>query len=272
MSKRVRPKTKSKTTSITSTSAAGLALFGEPQLLAGEDAAAYDQLLARICAAVKPVDIIDEMFIADVVSLEWEVLRWRRLKTCLMRAHGFEALEVFLRQDLDYNLYSEQFEDDLAEILQDNLPEDQAKGAQTLARACARNEREAIDKVNKVLNRIQQHSDMIRAGARHLKAKELVQEYVRREPDAVTRVQELLARANVSMDELMADVLAENLDDIERIDRLTTIAESRRNDSLREIERRRAVFGETLRQSVQAVEDGEFKVIETTPARGKNGP
>jgi hypothetical protein len=203
MSKRVHPKTKSKTTFITSTSAAGLALFGEPQLLAGEDAAAYDRLLARICAAVKPVDIIDEMFIADVVSLEWEVLRWRRLKTCLMRAHGFEALEVFLRQDLDYNLYSEQFADDLAEILQDNLPEDQAKGAQTLARACARNEREAIDKVNKVLNRIQQHSDMIRAGARHLKAKELVQEYVRREPDAVTLVQELLASANVSMDELM---------------------------------------------------------------------
>jgi hypothetical protein len=30
-----------------------------------------------VCAAVKPVDIIDEMFIADVVSLEWEVLRWR---------------------------------------------------------------------------------------------------------------------------------------------------------------------------------------------------
>jgi hypothetical protein len=99
-----------------------------------------------------------------------------------------------------------------------------------------------------------------------------VQEYVRREPDAVTLVQELLADANVSMDKLMADALAENLDDIERIDRLTTIAESRRNDSLREIERRRAVFGETLRRSVQAVEDGEFKVIETTPARGKNGP
>ena len=55
--------------------AQGLALFGPPPLLEGEDAAAYDQLLARICAAVKPVDIIDEMFIADVVSLEWEVLR-----------------------------------------------------------------------------------------------------------------------------------------------------------------------------------------------------
>jgi hypothetical protein len=92
MSKRV-PKTKPKTTSITSASAARLARFGEPQLLAGEDAAAYDQLFAHICAAVNPVDIIDEMFIADVVSLEWEVLRWRRLKTCLIRARGLGALE-----------------------------------------------------------------------------------------------------------------------------------------------------------------------------------
>jgi len=48
------------------------------------DAAAYDQLLARICAAVKPIDIIDEMFINDVVSLEWEILRWRRFKLSLL--------------------------------------------------------------------------------------------------------------------------------------------------------------------------------------------
>jgi hypothetical protein len=93
---------------------------------------------------------------------------------------------------------------------------------------------------------------------------------VRREPDAVTLVEELLAGANVSMDTLVADALANDLDHIERIDRLTTIAESRRNISLREIEGRRAVLGQALRRSVQEVEEGEFKVIETTPARGKN--
>ncbi len=78
--------------------AARLALFGPPLLIEGEDAAAYDQLLARICAAVKPVDIIDEMFIADVVSLEWEILRWRRLKSSLIQARGLEALEDFLAE------------------------------------------------------------------------------------------------------------------------------------------------------------------------------
>jgi hypothetical protein len=71
-------------------------------LLAGEDDAAYHQLLSRVRTAIKPVDIIEEMFIADVVSLEWEVLRWRRLKSSLMRTRGLEALKQFLCQHLDY--------------------------------------------------------------------------------------------------------------------------------------------------------------------------
>ena len=60
-----------------------------------------------------------------------------------------------------------------------------------------------------------------------------------------------------------------NLDRIERIDQLATGAENRRNASLREIDRRRAVLGETLRP--RELEDGEFQVIETTPAEGKDG-
>jgi hypothetical protein len=111
-----------------------LALFGPPLLIEGEDAAAYDQLLARICAAVKPVDIIDEMFIADVVSLQWDVLRYRRLKWSLLRQRVREALRGFLDKHLEYDLYSDYVEEDLAEFLESNLPEDQAASAQTLAR------------------------------------------------------------------------------------------------------------------------------------------
>ena len=66
------------------------------------------------------------------------------------------------------------------------------------------------------------------------------------------------------------EALAQELDYIERLDRLATIAESRRNASLREIDRRRAVLGETLRRSVQEAEDREFEVIEVTPAEGEN--
>jgi hypothetical protein len=194
------------------------------------------------------------------VSLEWEVLRLRRLKWSLIRARGLEALEDFLGENLDYDLYSDDFADDLAEIIQDK----------TLARECAQNEADAVEKVKKILFGRLLDMDRILERAKRCKAKELVQEYVRREPDAVTQVHELLTDAGVSMDGFMADALAEKLDDIERIDRLATIAESRRNASLHEIERRGAVLGETLRRSVQEIEDGEFEVIETTPAQGKN--
>ena len=93
-----------------------------------------------------------------------------------------------------------------------------------------------------------------------------MQRYARREADAVTLVHKLLTGAGVSMDNFMAHALAEKLDDIERIDRLITIAESRRNASLHEIERRRAVLGEPLRRSLQEIENGEFEVIDPTPA------
>jgi hypothetical protein len=82
----------------------------------------------------------------------------------------------------------------------------------------------------------------------------------------VTLVNELLTAAGVSMDGFMADALAKKLDDIERIDKLISIAESRRNASLRELDRRRPVLGETVRRSVQEIEDGDFKMIETAPA------
>jgi hypothetical protein len=140
---RTKPKSKSMTLA-----SARMKLFGEPQLLEGEDAAAYDELLARIRAAVKPVDIVEEMFIADVVTLEWELLRWRRLKLGLIRARVLEALKAFLVEKLDYDLYRDDFADDLAEVLQDNLADDQKKGsAQTLAHKCAQNEPEAVDEV-----------------------------------------------------------------------------------------------------------------------------
>jgi hypothetical protein len=54
------------------------------------------------------------------------------------------------------------------------------------------------------------------------------------------------------------------LDNIERIDRLITIAESRRNGIFREIDRRRTMLGEVLRRKMQEVES-EFKVIDKTP-------
>jgi hypothetical protein len=242
-----------------------LAVFGPPLLLEGEDATAYDELLGRICAAVKPVDIIDELFIADIVALEWEVLRWRRLKRTLMQETGLKALKNFLAEKLDYDQYSEHVADHLMEILRECVPGGKEDAMQALARKCVRNEPDVVDEINKVLAPSILNMDRIRDDARARKAEELVQDYLRREPDAVTLIDELLTDAGVSMDTFLTKVLCDKIDDIERIDRLSAIAETRRNGALREIDRRRAVLGEALRRSVHEIEDDDFADGELVP-------
>ena len=240
-----------------------LSLFGPPLLLEGEDAAAYDELLARMCAAVKPVDVIDEMLVADIVALQWEVLRWRRLKRTLMRQVALKALERFLidRLESNYALHEEHFQSYLTEILKNYFPPERAE---MLAAECAPNTDEASDNLGKVLSSLGLGNNVL-DDARADKAKELAQEYVRGERDAVTLVNELLTDAGVSKDTFMTKALRKRIDEIERIDRLTTIAETRRNAALRETDRRRAVLGETLRRRVQEIEDVEFADGELVP-------
>jgi hypothetical protein len=271
-----RSRSNPKTRSMTSAPARArrFAFFGPPPVLEGEDAALYDDLVDRMCAAVKPVDIIDELYVADVVSLEWEIMRWRRLKFGLLQASVHDELPEFLNQRLEYEAYAEDFAEALAEILAEILQEspqkDLAEEAKELAHQCARSQPDAVKKVRLRLEAAGLDVDQILDQAKVQRAEGLVQEYARREPEAIKLVNELLASSGRTMDDLMLEALPRKLDEIERIDRLITIAETRRNISLREIDRRRAVLGEALRRNLQEVEEGEFEVIETTPAEGQS--
>jgi hypothetical protein len=97
------------------------------------------------------------------------------------------------------------------------------------------------------------------------KVEELAQDYAQRKPDAIKLIDELLGGAGSSIDALMITAISEVMDKIDQINRLATNAESRRNATLREIDRRRVPLGQALRQQVREVE-GEYEVIETTPA------
>ena len=102
---------------------------------------------------------------------------------------------------------------------------------------CAWNKSDAVHKVNAVLRRIGSSIDYILDRAKAHKAKELTQKYGRREPATVKFIDELLAAAGESMGSLMIKALPKELDYIERIERLITLAENRRDASLREIDR-----------------------------------
>ena len=246
-------------------------LFGPPPIIAGEDEGAYDALIGRVYAAVKPVDVIDEMLIADMVAWEWEFLRWRRLKFSLIQTCASEGLEGFVRKKLEYDLYRERLVEVLTEILVENLPENHTEErVQRLARDCALDKKEAVDKVNEILSSIDLDMDELHRPARFRTANELVEEYVRRESGAIALIDDLLAEAGTTIDALIIPHLNQQLDYIDRVDRLASIAEDRRNASLREVDRRRSVLGEKLRRSMQEIEGREPTLIETTTGKGKD--
>lgn len=61
-------------------------LFGPAPLIEGENAATYDEFLAKISSAVKPKDFLEEIWVRDVVDLSWEALRMRRIKATLLKS------------------------------------------------------------------------------------------------------------------------------------------------------------------------------------------
>jgi hypothetical protein len=69
---------------------------GEPTLLLGEDARGYDELLAEVSHVLVPHDVIEDMWIRDVVDLAWDVLRLRRIKANLLLVRAREALREVL--------------------------------------------------------------------------------------------------------------------------------------------------------------------------------
>ena len=151
-------------------------------LLEDEDAAAYEEIFARISAAVKPADFLEEIWVRDVVALVWEAFRLRRLKTCLMEAavpHGLARVISSLRL--------------------------------------------------------------------HAAAKEIAAGWALRNGECVRQVESLLDQSGLTMEHVMAERLAERIEDVERIDRMIASAEQRRGAMLREVERHRASLASRLR-------------------------
>lgn len=73
-----------------------LAIFGAPPIIPGEDSAAYDEILLRATAALKPVDIIDDFLVGDFIRGVWDSIRIRRLQNAQLIAAAYEGLKRVL--------------------------------------------------------------------------------------------------------------------------------------------------------------------------------
>ena len=69
---------------------------GMPTLLRGEDAKALHKLSDRINKTVKPVDALEEMWVADIVHLQWELQRLQESKAQLIHVKHEEGIREVL--------------------------------------------------------------------------------------------------------------------------------------------------------------------------------
>jgi hypothetical protein len=97
-----------------------------------------------------------------------------------------------------------------------------------------------------------------------LQAETLAAGWAARKSDVVKEVNKLLTSAGLSTDIILAQTFSLKLNDVERIEHMVSLAEARRNATLREIDRHRQTLGQRLRQAAQQIEDGQFRVIEST--------
>ena len=211
-------------------------LFGPPPLLVREDAANYDEFFARFRAAVKPLDIFGAMFVADLAALQCDILRHYRLKAALIHTGHVEAIRKVLQAHLDRRPYmNEKIAQELSDEAFGSFPETKEEIVAALV-GTAHRFRDRLDS-------------------------SIARKYLRGEPKSVAVVNKILAKLEMHIEAVTVEELTGQLAEIAEIDRLIEGYERRRSAILREIDRHNARLAETLRRTVQEVEDAEYKVL-----------
>jgi hypothetical protein len=147
-----------------------LALFGPPPLIEGEDTAAYNELLTQISTAVKPADILEDIWVRDIVDLVWEVFRLRRRKANLMKASAVLGL---------------------AQVLEPSMG---SSDADDLARDWAKRKERAIKRVDDSLASIGLSMDAVMAQTLSLKL------------DDIERIDRMIATAEVRRNVILREI------------------------------------------------------------------
>ena len=241
-----------------------------PPSIAIQEAVAYNRIRMAIRRTIGQPDAIFELLIDDVAFRQWEVSWYLRAKWHAIRCGAVKKLAPCLEAMLEPKSCYRQHVALIKSMLKQHLSKMEGESVEALARACADGAPDAVRKVNKILAGTKQNATTLASNARLARTMVLVRLYFIHEPNAVQLINDILTGIGLSFEDFMAEVISEKLDEIERIDRLISLAESRRDASLREIERRHAGLTERLRRSLQQFEQDERRSFETNRAKGND--
>ena len=179
-------------------------VFAERPLLPGEDTEQYDELLRSIVQQVKPIDVIEAIWVKDIVDLIWEAKRLRRWRVQILAKARLGAVEELIRP---------------AQRNADPMGIERSVGGPT--------------------------ADALAAG------------WVTNNEAEKKKVDALLQKRGLTATDVTAHSFLLNLPAIERIDRLVSMADQRRDALVREIERKRASFAQQVRTATVSVLDAD---------------
>lgn len=178
-------------------------LFEDRPLLPGENAAQYDALRDSMVQQVKPIDVIEAIWVKDIIDLVWEAKRWRRMRNQILVQGRMNAV---------------------AELI---LP--------------------AFKRANPV--RIE--------GITGSSAEALAAGWATGNTSSIEQVDKYLQERNLRTEDVTAHAFLLSLPAIERIDRMISLTEQRRDALIRDIERKRASVAQRLRAAATEVLDVE---------------
>ena len=105
-----------------------LTLFAKPPLLITESAEDFAALNAAFAQAIKPRDVVEQMYVDDIVALSWEILRLRRCKTAIINTAFEDALLTILNRLMGYLNSDSPESEERAALVSDWFSEPKAKG------------------------------------------------------------------------------------------------------------------------------------------------
>jgi hypothetical protein len=162
----------------------------------GESESDYDEFFASMVATVEPEDLIEQIWLKDLVDQTWEVQRLKRLKAIVLLKAGKEALTKLLSTAQDAGVGD---------------------------------------------------------APREFTVPELVEAYAAGAAQADAEVDRVLGTIGTDIDAVRAQVLADHLDQIGKIEGMIAATELRRNRLLIEIEARRDALARRRRLAGLAI-------------------
>ena len=77
-------------------------LFDERPLLPGENPTQYEALLRELVRKTKPKDVVDAIFVKDILDLIWEAQRLRRWRRQILHQARFDAAKSLITPLIEY--------------------------------------------------------------------------------------------------------------------------------------------------------------------------